>query len=875
VRGQRFFGRILVLVLVVAVGGAVGVATVLRASAQGDVDDAADDGAAGGCRDLPVEVAVEAANEDPVDLVIVYDKSGSMEFDTLCYGCWGSSAEPSAEPYLAGYIYPLPWSDHTMVSADHCADACGEGDYYYYDSTYDVNDCNYRHRTYTDTMYTIIEAEEYSGLSVDYNGWGFTPYYTFWVMQRNDQGAYARDIRGAYLSHHPYAEYSQTPGLGVACTWDDLTNGEVCRRDLPVGGPFAAPRADYVFYAPRSADYYFWIRGQGGNQSGNRHVFWGVDGSVQGQEDTFPVGAYYDGASSSAWDWRCLSKGEGGNQGQSVYLAAGNHTLNLWAGGAGFDVDRIIVTTDSGNSSYDTSPPGGVSDYPPNNGRTDLACHACDPRFAGRPGGQEPPDGDYRPDCHIGGEPDQRTDPIYDDEQPMRSAVEAAKQFVGWLDPRFHQVGYVPYSSNAAIGSELQCVQRLGADDCTPQVISDTVLYGLDHTRAGGSTNIAYGMDLGIDVLSTQTGHYGRPGAAHVMVLMTDGEANAYTNCDERCDDEDLWPDGGAAEDCVVWYAREARDRGVVICTITLGWSADRELMEYVAELTGGYHYWAPTSDQLDDIFEVLYERLFLRPTPQKTASAATATHGQIVTYTVAVQRLIAPLDVTVHVTDEVPAGLSYVPGTLTATAGIVTGTTAPILTWSGVLSQTPVATLTYEVSVSPPTSGTITNTAVIAAPGYQAIARTATITVQPEIQPEPPLSYKAVSPGYADHGERITYTVVNYSGTGPLSGTIRFTDTIQEGLSYVPETLTATTGIVTDTAAPVLKWSGILSPTPGVTITYAAMIVTTKTGVITNAAEFVVDWGGTLLPTPYGCQVGVYVNWRRVFLPVMMKGDS
>ena len=247
---QTFFGQILVLALMVALGGAVGVATVLRAGAQESVGDAANAGATGGCRDLPVEAAAGAANEDPVDLVIVYDKSGSMEFDTLCYGCWGSSAEPSAEPYLGGYIYPLPWSDHTMDAADHCADACGEDDYSYYDSTYDVNDCNYRHRTYTSRYWIVIEAEEYSAINASYERGAYTPGKTYWVMQHNGHNAYYRDgsIRGAYLTHHPY--YVSGDRLGVSCAENAVEDG-VCKYGMSVG-PFQAPRADYDFYAPRS-----------------------------------------------------------------------------------------------------------------------------------------------------------------------------------------------------------------------------------------------------------------------------------------------------------------------------------------------------------------------------------------------------------------------------------------------------------------------------------------------------------------------------------------------------------------------------------------------------------------------------------------------
>ena len=62
-----------------------------------------------------------------------------------------------------------------------------------------------------------------------------------------------------------------------------------------------------------------------------------------------------------------------------------------------------------------------------------------------------------------------------------------------------------------------------------------------------------------------------------------------------------------------MYYAQDAVNNGIVIYTISLGWSADRELMEAVAEMTGGYHRWAPTPVRLDEIFDELYERIFIR----------------------------------------------------------------------------------------------------------------------------------------------------------------------------------------------------------------------------------------------------------------------
>jgi hypothetical protein len=569
-----------------------------------------------GFRRFPVEATAEAESINNLDVVIVYDKSGSMEYDTLCYGCW----EPSDELYPSGLLYPLPWSESPSESADHCGPQ---------------QELLVPNGSITET-YIIVEAEEYSRLSVDYASFGHTPYRTFWVVQRNDKNYYhrnfdgtpkdvnamGRDTRGAYLSHHPYIDYrdESLSGLGVACTWEDVSNGEMCRRGVP-GGPFSAPRADYDFTVPRGGTYRIWIRGQGGSNGGNQHIFWGLDGGPIGEEGGFRAGAMYDGAVGSEWRWRRL--------GSATWSAGEVHTLNLWAGGAGFDVDRIIITTD---------PRGGDNDPPPpmdqNEGRgpsfwsnghpnpDDWACNPCDPRFGGRPDGaivctdEVPSRCLYRPDCQAFANPDQRYNPIYDDEQPMRTALEAAKHFVARLEPRFDQIGYVPYSNDAEIASELQCLRRLPPHACTPAVITATVLSQLDATRAGGSTNIGDGLMKGIQVLSTVDPHYGRSGAAHIIVLMTDGQANKYPN--SECWQEDLWPDVGdstldRANDCVMYYAREAQNNGIVIYTISLGWSADSDLMDAVAELTGGLHRGAKSSAELDAVFDELYERIFLR----------------------------------------------------------------------------------------------------------------------------------------------------------------------------------------------------------------------------------------------------------------------
>ncbi len=596
-----------------------------------------------GFRQFPVEATAEAENITSLDIALVYDRSGSMEFDTLCYGCWerqglGGCTNPD------GCIYPLQWSGVSTMTAAHCATSTTYVSYTYGSVTFNRNDFHYRRTTSPYPYYIVIEAEEYSYMreEADYHTWNYTPYKTFWVVQRNqlnydysppaNVGSTGRDSRGGYISHHPFAAKTDTQGgLGAGCTWGDLVSGEYCRRNWPdgspvVGGPFPAPRVDYDFNAPIQATYYFWIRGQGGGWSDNNHyIFWGVDQSPTGQESNFPRGAYYDGAVTGSWNWRCLG---------SASLTTGMHTLNLWAGGAGFDVDRIVITTNSANCGADSDPPDSSGGLPANNARTRWACHPCDPRFAGLPGGRAIMSGtlvlNYLPNCNVGANPDQSKDAIYTGEQPIRAALNAARGFVGRMDPYFDQVGYVRYSSGAEIANQLECLRR--RETCTRQVITDTVDFQLRTTDSAGSTNIAGGILNGIEVLRT-TGpcdfstplanrvRCGRPGAAHIMVLMTDGEANVTP--DSTCysgTNAALWPppyDTGdtidRAKDCVIYYARQARQAGIVIYAISLGESADQELMIAVADIGGGTHYYAPNAQTLDQIFDELFKNIFLR----------------------------------------------------------------------------------------------------------------------------------------------------------------------------------------------------------------------------------------------------------------------
>ncbi len=107
-----------------------------------------------------------------------------------------------------------------------------------------------------------------------------------------------------------------------------------------------------------------------------------------------------------------------------------------------------------------------------------------------------------------------------------------------------------------------------------------------------------------------------------------------------------------------------------------------------------------------------------------KTASAPAPAHGQTVTYTIVVHGITS----TVHLTDHVPVGLSYISGTLTAASGTASDASAPMLTWTGVLTPAPAVTITYAVTVSAVAPTVISNTATVVASGYKTLTSTATI---------------------------------------------------------------------------------------------------------------------------------------------------
>jgi uncharacterized repeat protein (TIGR01451 family) len=84
-------------------------------------------------------------------------------------------------------------------------------------------------------------------------------------------------------------------------------------------------------------------------------------------------------------------------------------------------------------------------------------------------------------------------------------------------------------------------------------------------------------------------------------------------------------------------------------------------------------------------------------------ASPPAAKSGQTVAFAITVRNTGSPVSQTVHLTDTVPAGVSYVSGSLSATAGTCDESHQPNLYWSGDLSVVSEVTITFSATVTVP----------------------------------------------------------------------------------------------------------------------------------------------------------------------------
>ncbi|MEW5961642.1 MAG: hypothetical protein AB1801_28325 [Chloroflexota bacterium] len=301
----------------------------------------------------------------PLDIALVFDVSGSMDYETTCFGCWekttndilnypfpanGNFNALNYRPDDGTYASPTPaggfnifWDNRSgPLAAGHpvCSDTVA--------STVDGD--NYH--------YLVHEAEFYSR-DMPHHGWEFeqrSPGQGFWVLQRRPEGS-----NRAYLRAHSFATYSQSnlayyPRLqGAAYNAECFDNsggvgslsGECWRtRALALGesAPSNVPWVEYDFTPDWTGEAHIWIRAIGGYQYGYEwygasppqlrswrdSVYWQVDnGQIQGGPFTNLNDGGYSSVSDLDWRWVKL--------GSTAVTSGTQYTFKLYQGSAGFN----------------------------------------------------------------------------------------------------------------------------------------------------------------------------------------------------------------------------------------------------------------------------------------------------------------------------------------------------------------------------------------------------------------------------------------------------------------------------------------------------------------------------------------------------------
>ena len=786
----------------------------------------------------PMQIASSATTSVcEVDAVLVLDRSGSMEFDTICYGCWEVD-EGDGYDYTAwspGNEYSMGDGERGGVAhpLSYPHDLCSGAPYW---------------DTYSSQTYIVIEAEHYT------QNWPtFDPGYrlkesSYWGLQRNGRGTTTvggcsgedGEVAGCggYMQHNPFA-YVTEDQVYTADPDDDY------------GYYTKAPQLIYDFRVPGPGRYYVWLRAQGGYNGGTwspypsyvRYVHWGVDGDWKGNPGDFEYGGDYRGARNDRWRWRQVGYFDlGSNWNDPI-----THTLNIWAGGTGFRLDKIVITGASNGQSVlcndQVSSCGGncsncYSDKGPpatSGGRDGYACWPCNPLY-GRPLEGSDCEGIWQANPQFGA----MYVAMFDDQQPLRASKEAVKLFIeppeemeNRLEPKFDQIGFVSYSSSSSIDSELECIKEdpLGCTDF------QKVLGVVELPDADGNTNTGSGLWDGILVLyNGQEGtsaenplfrvldrqHYGRPGTSRFIILLTDGVPTANPG-----DCPDLWPDGGRDYDCAVYYAEKAREQGIILYTIGLGQAVDEPLLIHMADVANGAYFPAKNKEDLDEIFDHISESLFygcsLTLSINKNVTPTVVVGSQPFTYTIAVSNTGALSATGVLVQDTLPAGTTFI---------TASGSFSPAHPLAGDTVSWDIGTLPYDgtpvsvtlvLSTAPPLR-TFTNTATVLCDwGISATATAVASQAQPSLNVA-----KNVTPAVVVGSQPFTYTIA-VSNTGTASAlSVHLYDTLPPG------TFLVTASGVFSPAHPLggetVVWEVGTLPNDGVPLTVTVVLTTTTT---------------------------------------------
>lgn len=198
----------------------------------------------------------------------------------------------------------------------------------------------------------------------------------------------------------------------------------------------------------------------------------------------------------------------------------------------------------------------------------------------------------------------------------MKNGMTLFTEFLDELEFGDH-IGLVTYAETARIESDLHEQDVSVEVDLGDNPITDdfTAIDTIQVHKQAGHYSSRTGMGYGIQLAAQLLQEHGRYGARPTMLLMTDGNTNLRPSEWELPSDWD-WTsltdyDGDGSPDYettnvdrqyAFWEAKQAIDAGIVIHTLTVGANADRELMQAIANASGGVWIDVPGGSTIAEI---------------------------------------------------------------------------------------------------------------------------------------------------------------------------------------------------------------------------------------------------------------------------------
>ncbi|MET3942563.1 putative repeat protein (TIGR01451 family) [Paenibacillus sp. PvP094] len=213
--------------------------------------------------------------------------------------------------------------------------------------------------------------------------------------------------------------------------------------------------------------------------------------------------------------------------------------------------------------------------------------------------------------------------------------------------------------------------------------------------------------------------------------------------------------------------------------------------------------------------------------TAVKSASVSDVAVGETFTYTVVTTNGgIQPIN-NVILTDSLPAGTSFVPGSVTVRGGAVASANPNSGISIGTLTAGSSATVTFQLTVQAlPASGSLLNRASVSysSGAFTGISNSNSITT-PVYQPIIAIN-KSASQTNATLGDQLAYTLV-VTNSGNIAAQVTVTDTIPTGLTFVPNSVTVN-GTARPGTSPLTGITlGSLSPGATATVVFRATLNT------------------------------------------------